>query len=101
MLLDRQRPEVADVRQRPPCLRRDEEIGRVGPQPDLVPARILEGRRQIDHVWQGEEEQRQDGVVEGKDAQRAARIEVAEVARAALRVEKQTGDEEAGQDEEE
>ena len=47
-----------------------------------------------------EKEDEEDGVVEGKDAQAAAGIELAEVARVAERVVKDAGDEEAGEDEE-
>ena len=101
VLLDRQRPEVAHVRQQ------DQERSRrcrswwCRSRARPGARAPLEQRRGRGSAGTGPEQRRQHPVIEREDAERAAGVEVAEVVRLALGLEQQAGDEEAGEDEEE
>ncbi len=102
MLFDRQRPEVADVRQGPRASQRDKQVDPIGPDPSLVARRLLEPR-QIKRWGEGkyEEEHEEDGVIERENPQDPAHVEIAEVMAGALRVVQDPGDQIAREDEEE
>ena len=101
MLLNAERPEVFQIGERPIALDRDVDIDRVEPRPCLTVQQIVE-RRPPQHRDQrsDKEHQRQDAVVQRKNAQHAAHVEISEVIRLVAGVIQNARDQEAGQDEE-
>ena len=102
VLFHGQRPEMADVGERPRAPLRDEQVDAIRPDPRLVARRLLERRRiQRTGQRQYEEEDEEDGVVERKDPEDPAHVEVAKVMARASRIVEDPRDQVTGEDEEE
>ncbi len=105
LLFDRERPEVIQVHpvhvEDPAPAHGDEDVGEVAPEPELLAPELRELRGPPrDEARGDEEDDQQERVVEGEDAQHAPHVEVLVVAGAPPRAEEDPGDQEAGEDEE-
>jgi len=83
-------------------IERHGEVGQVGEEVQNLPAHGVNRHVRMDRAkaWQCQAVKEQESIIEGKDAQGAAHVEVPEMMPAALRIVENPGDQKAGKDEE-